>query len=668
MKNSTKKITTENCGFFKLFSPFFLLIFFTFSLASEATNDNNRVFANMISETLLSNVDFSSEALGDGPEIVLTIIGNDCQGQTGVLSIEVVGNVTYLWSTGETGSSILITENGTYSVTVTILDTGAIIYDEIEVTELDPIGTPFSGFTILGQKDVKLHKFNNVLSGAVGATNSDGKIELKQNTNVFSFVQADDITIDNTSYADDVINSPAEMDLPEFVYNPYSDAKNDVKVNSGETVTISGHIYRKIQVKKNAKLIIDTDNLFAREIKLEKESIVEFTGCTNVILSNNGLKLHQDTQFNPTGMNVEVYSDHNVEIDQGSTVIANIYANNHQIHAKGKNGNPTSMIGFFSAWKINGQDWVNWEFGNLCSPCPVIFPEPTGGECECKGGMTQLTFDYAGGAGVNLTTNSGIVTDNGDGTYTVNTAPGEDKLEKNFEITDGNTIGQVHTSCSQDVLGNTYGASFTVLGYIDTENNVSTVETCPVNTECDCSGGMTQLTIDYAAGSGANLTTNSGIVTDNGDGTYTVNTAPGEDKLEKSFEIYDGQNLGEIHTSCSKDILGVTYAGVYTVIGHVDRDGHVCTFDPFANPLVGEDNPVIAYPNPTKSSFNIYVKSANDSNNIKVSVFTISNEKVLSRTISSNKTYNIGEELQPGFYLVQVEMEDQVRVLKVIKN
>lgn len=603
--------------------------------------------------------------LGGGPEIKLTIIGDECQGETGVLSFELTGEATYLWSTGETTSSILITENGTYSVTAIVLATGATLYDDIVVTELDPNGAPFSGFTILAKKEVKLEKFNVVATGAVGATDSDGKIELKYNTNVFSFVQADDIKIDASSYADDEITTPAEMDLPDFVYNTFSEDADDLKVEEGETLTISGNVYKKIEVKKNAKLIIDAENVFAKEVKVEDGAEVEFTGCTNLILEK-GMDLKKNTSFNITEQNVEVYADYSVDVDEGSIVVANIYVNDKDIKAKGKDGNPTTMKGFFSGDKVEGKYYVSWEFGNLCSPCPIVYPEPTTGTCECEGGMTQLTIEYTGGAGANLTTNSGVVTDNGDGTYTVNTASGEDKLEKNFEITDGNTVGEVHTSCSKDILGNTYGGSFKVLGYVDTENNITTIETCPVSIECDCKGGMSQLTISYSGTNGANLTVNSGVIQDNGDSTYTISAASG-DKLEKNFEIYDGHHLGEIHTSCSQDILGVTFAGVYEVIEHVDSEGSVCSVDSFNSSLI-DNNPVIAFPNPTKSSFNLYVQSSKDMRNIQVNVFSITNKNVLEQTIQANQNYIIGENLQPGFYLVRIEMEDQVKVLKVIKN
>ena len=39
---------------------------------------------------------------------------------------------------------------------------------------------------------------------------------------------------------------------------------------------------------------------------------------------------------------------------------------------------------------------------------------------------------------------------------------------------------EIHTSCSQDILGVTFAGGITVTGYVDSEGSVSDIETCPV--------------------------------------------------------------------------------------------------------------------------------------------------------------------------------------------
>ena len=86
---------------------------------------------------------------------------------------------------------------------------------------------------------------------------------------------------------------------------------------------------------------------------------------------------------------------------------------------------------------------------------------------------------------------------------------------------------------------------------------------------CPCSGGLTELTFSYSGGS--SISTNSGSVTNNGDGTYTISN--NGVKIEKDLKIYTSSGTSAIHTSCSQNLLGLTFNGV-TVIGYVDNDGN----------------------------------------------------------------------------------------------
>jgi tetratricopeptide (TPR) repeat protein len=83
---------------------------------------------------------------------------------------------------------------------------------------------------------------------------------------------------------------------------------------------------------------------------------------------------------------------------------------------------------------------------------------------RCKG-ITNLTLEYSGGPGMNITVNEGVIIDNSDGTYTITPKEGKTKLASNTKIyIDGSLVTEIHTSCSKPLdVGDVYD-SFTVVG------------------------------------------------------------------------------------------------------------------------------------------------------------------------------------------------------------
>ena len=81
--------------------------------------------------------------------------------------------------------------------------------------------------------------------------------------------------------------------------------------------------------------------------------------------------------------------------------------------------------------------------------------------------------------------------------------------------------------------------------------------------------------IEYAGGGGVEFTLDKKgkerefIITDNGDGTYTITPAPDgkKDKLEGNTRIYlEGEEVVNIHTSCSKSIETGDVYGEFTIV------------------------------------------------------------------------------------------------------
>ncbi|MFD2542259.1 T9SS type A sorting domain-containing protein [Lacinutrix gracilariae] len=300
-------------------------------------------------------------------------------------------------------------------------------------------------------------------------------------------------------------------------------------------------------------------------------------------------------------------------------------------------------------------------------------------ECECKGGLTEITIAYSGGPGAILISNSGTVTDNGDGTYTITN--NGDKLEKNLEVSNGVETAEIHTSCSQDILGVTFSGGIQVVHYTDTEGHSSDlVEGCSsveVPGECECKGGLEQLIVSYSGGPGATLVSNSGTVIDNGDGTYTI--YDNGDKLEKNLELSNGSDTAEIHTSCSQDILGVTFEGGIVVVGYTDMEGSVVGVNgEFCNPApeksqvklnsVSNSLQVQVSPNPSQNTFRIKMDNAVPNKNYKLQLLDISGKLLLSEEHNPNEEFSFGSDLKTGMYFLNIIQGDQKQTIKLLKK
>jgi hypothetical protein len=138
-------------------------------------------------------------------------------------------------------------------------------------------------------------------------------------------------------------------------------------------MTLSGDVYDKVDIKEGATVIFTESNIFIDDLKTKKDITIEFSGCTYLYI-NKSLKFEKNITFNTLGHKVVIYVDDKIEIKEGGYVNANMYANNKEIKVKGKNDNPTNMIGMFIASKIKGEDYVNWEMDTSCITCPP----PTG--------------------------------------------------------------------------------------------------------------------------------------------------------------------------------------------------------------------------------------------------------------------------------------------------
>jgi hypothetical protein len=453
--------------------------------------------------------------------------------------------------------------------------------------------TTTNDFVVVGLKKVDLYD-NNTVSGNVGATKSDGKVKLQYMSTVSGSVEASEIVIDNTSSAGSTILTPAVVNLPPFIFNNVSKNSNlNVTIEPGQTITLNGQIYRRVKVRHGGTAIFTNSNVYLKRLKTFDNAIVDFQsteGCTNLYI-NKKVRMKDNTSFNSSGTNVTMYVDDKVDIDEGSDVTAYIYANKY-IDVKGQNDNRTNMTGFFSGKKVFGEENVSWTGQAGYVPCDIVEPDETeNGDCDCKDGMVSLTFAYNGLYASLLTTNSGYLIDNYDGTYTV--FNDGDKLATNLEISDGDLD-------------------------LDDDND------------------------------------------DDGD----------DDDISSS-------SFATINTSCSEEIIDVTYDSVFTVVSHTDNIGNVCESNiSYRTSVVNNVQTVRSFsgfevrvwPNPSQNNFNVKVTTIDDLNDINIQVIDITGKRIHADTIKWNNEYEFGDRLQSGIYFVKITQNNTSEVIKIIKR
>ena len=528
-----------------------------------------------------------------------------------------------------------------------------------------------------------------------------------------TIIGTDNVNLENgNTVIGDVCLMPNADVIPTFYFNTVSTGDSpDVTVNDGETLVLNGQVFEKIEVKEGGTLTFTESNIFINELKTEKHTTIKFADCANVFI-NKKLELQEYSNFNPEMNNVTLFVDDNVLIKKGSSVSAHIYANTHEIKAEGDKNYPIYMKGMFVAKKVEGKKYVTWEGSAYCSPCPIEIPEPTV-TCECNGGLVEVTF-YYDGALSDLSTNSGTIADNTGGIFTVSN--NGVNLEKNLEISTGGNTAEIHTSCSQDILGVTFPGGINVIGYIDSEGNVSSVDGCEQAVVCDCDGKIVEMTVVYGGSGVVNITV--------GDDENGNNPIQSFDDV-KNGDVLIADKVGDIgnwwywsvngtvdasiHTSCSDDILGNVDAdksdfgdfgaypdpadgdnGTFLVVSHTDDKGNVCSIpipdntagrsgntsakgsDVVSKDEFNKENPKVdinvkSWPNPTRDNFNIRITSNNLKELVKVQVLNIMGQTVISDSFNTNQDYKFGNKLESGLYFVKVSQGENLQTLKLMK-
>ena len=75
------------------------------------------------------------------------------------------------------------------------------------------------------------------------------------------------------------------------------------------------------------------------------------------------------------------------------------------------------------------------------------------------------------------------------------------------------------------------------------------------------------------------------------------------------------------------------------------------------------------YPNPTNGNFTVVQKGDASFGNVKVEVYTMNGEKVMTESMIGKKQHEFSfAEMQNGLYFVKVIADDYVETIKLVKT
>lgn len=141
-------------------------------------------------------------------------------------------------------------------------------------------------------------------------------------------------------------------------------------MNAGQTVILTDTIYNEIKIEKAGVVIFTQPVVNIRKLETKEFAVIKFMQCTKVRLKEH-LHLKRNSRFNPDGLGVTVFAQKHVDIQEGSKVLATLYAKDEHIKVKGKSTNRTTITGLFIAKKIEKGEYTDWNANTQCGSCSV---------------------------------------------------------------------------------------------------------------------------------------------------------------------------------------------------------------------------------------------------------------------------------------------------------
>ena len=313
-----------------------------------------------------------------------------CQGPVVVLIANATGVVSYLWSTGETTSSISVGTSGMYSVTVknaagcsASASTNVTIYNSAFL----------SSYTIISKTKVNIDDHSTVSNGGVGTVNSNGIANIDGSsivTGVSTFVKSAAINVTNGSSVSTKIMTPTGFPLPVFQTNPYCSSTNHQTIANNATVTLSDSVYGNISIGKNATVIFSKKKVYAVSITVGDGAVIKFSQCTEMRVCI-GVTLGNNDRFNTSNtQQVTMYVGGNFSVQSGSTITSTIYTQGN-LQAFGTAAKPTAMNGLFmGVGEVDGQHYVTFNWRTVCSCVSSKETEALAGDSTTSGYSMNL--------------------------------------------------------------------------------------------------------------------------------------------------------------------------------------------------------------------------------------------------------------------------------------
>lgn len=323
------------------------------------------------------------------PEVSLKAGGKPefCQGNEILIVSDAEGAASYLWSTGETTPEIVVSDAGTYTLTVTS-STNCSSSASITVGGSEA-GSSLSAYTIYATGRVVVLKNNSqVLTGGVGVQAEDGLARVLLNSQVDDFVKAPSLITDGSSSVSTTINDPAMVALPEFKANTFNNT-NDILVTPTENNVLTGCNYGNIFMKDNSTVTFTCSTVYIKSLTTATNVTINFAGTEELIVKR-GMSFVEAVSFNPDADFVKVFTKQKVVIPKGSEVNARLYSQGNLL-VSGSSSQPVSMNGLFIARKIASRNNVVWNWDLNCSS---LVPPPQTRNSDASDLVHSQTIDF----------------------------------------------------------------------------------------------------------------------------------------------------------------------------------------------------------------------------------------------------------------------------------
>jgi hypothetical protein len=237
-----------------------------------------------------------------------------------------------------------------------------------------------ASYTILADEEVHVHK--TLIYGNVGIWKDGKSGKIHDNTTVHGFLKAPVSDVDDKSLVTAGFMAGNAPTPGTFKYNTWPDPNDDTKVpdNYPGVFLLNGTHFKKIEIGKNSTAKFTAKGeIFISELKTKdadegKQTTLLFSGTTELVVRKR-IEFGKRSAVNADGAGcVKIYGEEDdVIIKENSVVKASIDVRFKNLKPENaKQDKPTILTGLFVAKKVDGGDFVEWNWEPF--PCGQILP------------------------------------------------------------------------------------------------------------------------------------------------------------------------------------------------------------------------------------------------------------------------------------------------------